>query len=328
MNGIDILILGVFFISTLIGAMRGFTKELLSLFSWGGAVSLSYLFLPVAQGFVHEYVSNPIMAGGIALLCTFIVFLVILSIIANMIAGYIHESSFRGIDHSLGFGFGILRGVFFISAVELGMSTFWPRQIQPLSIQNARFVPMARKGGDVLLQVLPNSAGAWILAQAAKMENQVSGKLRERLKNEISGKLAEGSLQRLSQGSGNGHMANYGEESQVASQGYQQGASQVVVQSQQGHPVNSEMLVIRPQSGQAPQLAPASTVFPVTGPSGAEHASSSPAGLAQSAMPQDKQLTVDALSQLKPRSSTPEENGYTRSQRDDMNRLFQAAEGG
>jgi len=322
MNGIDVLILGVFFISTLIGAMRGFTKELLSLFSWGGSISLSYLFLPIAQGFVHEYISNPMMAGGVALFCAFILFLVVLSIIANIIAGYIHESSFRGIDHSLGFGFGILRGVFFISAVELGMSTFWPRQIQPPSIQNARFVPMARKGGDMLLQALPNSAGTWILAQAAKMENQVSSKLRERLKSEFSD-MGAGSSH------GNGHITNHGGETQIVSQGYPQNPSHTIIHSRQGEPVQSEMLIIRPpQPGQAPQLAPASGVYPVAGSAGGVQPSSSPAGLAQSAMPQDKQSTVDALSQLKPRSSLPEDSGYTRSQRDDMNRLFQSADGG
>jgi len=113
MNGLDFAILGVFFVSTLIGAMRGFTKEILSLFSWGGAISLSYIFLPVGRSLVQPYIGNPMMADGAALFCTFIISLILLSIIANIIASYIHESSFRGVDHSLGFGFGMLRGVVF-----------------------------------------------------------------------------------------------------------------------------------------------------------------------------------------------------------------------
>ena len=170
MNGIDIIILVVFFASTLIGAMRGFTKELLSLFNWGGSVTLSYIFLPVARSFAQPYIANPMMADGVAIFCLFITSLIMLSIVANIIAGYIHESSFRGIDHSLGFGFGILRGVVFISAAELIFSTFSPRHSQSPTFQSARFIPMARKGGDTLLQILPSAARGWILDQAIKVD--------------------------------------------------------------------------------------------------------------------------------------------------------------
>jgi len=50
-----------------------------------------------------------------------------------------------------------------------------------------------------------------------------------------------------------------------------------------------------------------------------------PQGLGQPT--RDKQTTVDELSRLKPQSSPKEDGGYTRGQRDDMNRLFQSAEG-
>jgi membrane protein required for colicin V production len=187
MNGLDIAILVAFFISVLIGALRGFTKEFLSLFSWGGAVTLSYVFLPIGRSLVSPYIANPMMADGAAIFCLFIISLILLSIVANIIAGYIHESSFRGVDHSLGFGFGILRGVIFISAAELIFSTFSPRHAQSSTFQTARFIPMARKGGDTLLQILPGSAREWILDQAIKVENQLNAKVKENIKNEIEG---------------------------------------------------------------------------------------------------------------------------------------------
>ena len=324
MNGIDIVILGVFLMSTLIGAMRGFTKELLSLFSWGGSLFFSSLFLPVVQGFMHQYIANPVMAGGAGFFCSFILSLVILSIIANIIAGYIHESSFRGIDHSLGFGFGIVRGVAFISIAELAFSTFWPRQNQPPSIQTARFVPMARKGGDIVLQILPHSTRTWILEQAAKVENQTQSKLRDSLKD-VAPNIIEsvhGGIPSLP----TEYTGQQGQDPrQIIVQGSpQQGLPQVMVPSQQGSQMPSQMLVIRPpQPGQAPQLAP-------VGNSSESMPYSRPAGLAQSAAPRDKQSTVDALSRLTPQSSPhkDEERGYTQGQRDDMDRLFRAADGG
>lgn len=348
MNGLDIAILVVFFVSALIGAMRGFTKELLSLFSWGGAIALSYIFLPIARGFVHPYIANPMMGDGAGFFCLFIGFLIILSIMANIIAGYIHETSFRGVDHSLGFGFGMLRGIVLISAVELLVSTFWPRHTQSATIQTARFIPMARKGGDTLLQILPVSARAWILEQAVKVENQVSSKVHDQLKNAAPQIFSEGGPKEVSGGSvpgagvgpgGPGYegaapslnhppagqpplqqpLANMPMRMQGSSQGIQP----------QGGQIQSPMVVIRPpQPGQMPQLAPAPGSAPavnsmVQGGSVAPQ----PGGLRQSAMPRDTQATVDELARLKPQSTPKEDSGYTRGQRDDMNRLFQAADG-
>lgn len=333
MNGLDIVILVAFFSSTLIGAMRGFTKEILSLFSWGGSIALSYIFLPAARGFVHPYIANPMMADGAALFCLFIIFLIILSIIASIIAGYIHESSFRGVDHSLGFGFGMLRGVVFISTVELVFSTFSPRHIQSSTIQTARFVPMARKGGDIVLQILPASLRATIMEQAAKVENQINAKVHERLKTGNTGEpgtegsasegLFEGSDHKgASEGAADygGHASLFNHSSGGLSP--MPGSLQRMAQSQQGgqaQPQGGNNHLSQP--GQLSPLASSSESRLVTG-----HPSP-PGGIGRSASPQDTQLTVDELARLKPQSSPKKESGYTRGQRDDMNRLFQAADG-
>ena len=332
MNGIDIIILGVFFASVLIGVLRGFTKELLSLFSWGGATSLSYACLPMARTLVTPYIGNPMMADGVALFCLFIIFLIFLSIIASMIAGYIHESSFRGVDHSLGFGFGILRGVVVISMVELLLSTFWPRHTQSPTIQSARFVPMARKGGDTMLQILPNSLRESILDQAIKVENQVQTKIKENLKAEAAA-YAEG----LKQGDPNllGALAPHpeGQPHVPASQP----SLPLTIHGQPGSQTQgqSQMVVIRPsQPGQPPQLGTVPDGTPVLASPGGQGVGTSSLpleqnvkGVGQAAVNQDTQATVDELARLRPRSTQKEENGYTRGQRDDMNRLFQAADG-
>jgi len=341
MNGLDIAILGVFSMSTLIGALRGFTKELLSLFNWGGAIVLSYTFLPVGQEFVRSYIANPLMASGAAFGVLFIIFLVILSIIAHIIAGYIRDSSFRGVDHSLGFGFGILRGIVIISAAELIFSTFSPRYAQSPMIQSARFIPMVRKGGDTLLQLLPASLYTTVLEHAKKAENQARIKIHEQLKDMAEAGLSAESLsQNFPQGG-----VPLAHSSPTIIQGlppsspppasYPSGPdptySQVVPSSQGGQPVPSQMVVIRPgQPGQVPQLATASDQVPAM-VDRMNQGNSTPVsmvpGLGQSNMIQDPQTTVEGLARLKPQSSPKEDSGYTRSQRDDMNRLFQAANG-
>jgi len=345
MNGLDIIILATFFVSALIGAMRGFTKELLSLFSWGGAVTASYICLPAARFIVQPYIANPMMADGAAIFCLFIISLIILSIIANIIAGYIHESSFRGVDHSLGFGFGILRGIVFISAVELIFSTFSPRHAQSSTFQAARFIPMVRKGADNLLQILPSSLREQILSQAIKVENQLNAKIKENAKGEL-GPYEEMLKHSHPSLSGDSPSPQSGEE-QPSTQLSTQLSTQPSPLSlpltihgrsesqQQGVSRDSQMVVIRPsQPGQVPQLATAPEGAPLMANSGNQGkgppsplARSSVRGIGQPPLHQDTQATVDELARLKPRSTEKEEAGYTRGQRDDMDRLFQAADG-
>ncbi len=336
MNGLDIVILVTFFGSTLIGALRGFTKELLSLFSWGGAVTLSYIFLPIARGFVQPYIANPMMGDLAAIFCLFIISLILLSIIANILAGYIHESSFRGVDHSLGFGFGILRGVIFISSLELLLSTFWPRHTQSPTIQTARFTPMVRKGGDTILQILPSAARGWILDQAIKVENQLNAKIKEGLKSE-AGAFGETPKDTIPKDGLSSQEPLAGQPPQGSSPGLPltiHGHPQGMMHSQ-GQQVPPQMVVIRPpQPGQVPQLATAPQGASPPMDPGNQGATTSPLptgsnvrGIGQPVRPQDTQTTVDELARLKPRATEREDSGYTRGQRDDMNRLFQAADG-
>jgi membrane protein required for colicin V production len=357
MNGLDVVILVTFFASTLIGAMRGFTKEILSLFSWGGAIALAYIFLPLGRSWVSPYIVNPMMADGAALFCMFVVSLVFLSIIASIIAGYIHESSFRGVDHSLGFGFGMLRGVVFISTAELIFSTFSPRHSQSLTFQQARFIPMVRKGGDTVLQLLPASLRATILEQAIKVENQVNAKVQDHLKHTapnmfaggapkmgLEGGFGPGGHAGTAPGASSGGNGMQGQGYDGSAQSHQmspQGSGQGTMQSQmaqppmmhqQGAPIHPGMGAV---PGQAPQYPssphmPPQSMHPGQGGGPQMNGQMSPPvspGIAQSAMPQDTQATVDQLARLTPQSSPTEDSGYTRGQRDDMNRLFQAADG-
>lgn len=352
MSGLDIAILAVFFVSALIGALRGFTKEVLSLFSWGGAISLSYMLLPLGRAMVQPYIANPMMVDGVALFSIFIIALIILSIIANMIAGYIHESSFRGVDHSLGFGFGMLRGVVFISATELIFSTFTPRQTQSATIQSARFIPMVRRGGDIVLDFLPTSLRNLILEQALKVEEHVNAKAQENLKHALPAEGIKGSLMNqfvvgnsspggpISEGGIAGgqhsHSSSYPPTSHPSptyngqSQGpLNGGMHQHEVMLQPHVSAQSGMVVIHPQQPAGVPLLQPQNQPPYAAdsqPAVSQVPSSYPQGLGQRGT-QDRQKTVDELSRLKPQSSPKEDAGYTKGQRDDMNRLFQSVDG-
>jgi membrane protein required for colicin V production len=304
MTGLDIAIIGVLFTSALIGIVRGFTKEVFSLFTWGGAATISWWMLPMARGFVHSYIANPMIADGAAIFVLFILSLIILSIISNILAGHIRDSSFGGVDRSLGFGFGILRGVILISAAELIFSTFTPRQAQSPMIKSSKFIHLVRNGGDSLLRILPTSLYDMILSQAAKAENQIKSQASEQIVRK-----AQNALPQIPRGTQGEQIPPSSEMLPPPQMGSPQDPSQTLTSQnlQQGGPSS----LLTPQASTGPK-----EMLPQNLP---------PRGLGESTMLQDKQSTADNLGRLQPLAPQrkAQDLGYRSEHRGDMQRLIE-----
>lgn len=155
MTGIDILILSIMGISCVMGIVRGVTREILGLLTWGGSAFAAYVTYPMGGEFAQNYIPNPMFADSAAALVLFILFLVIFSIITYNISSVVRASPVSGLDRGLGFAYGITRGAVLICAAEIAVSLFIPRESQSESFANARFVGMVRRGADELLMVFP-----------------------------------------------------------------------------------------------------------------------------------------------------------------------------
>ena len=312
MTGLDIAIIGLLSASALIGIARGFTREIFSLFTWGGAATISWWMLPMVRGFVHSYIANPMIADGAAIFVLFIISLIVLSIISNILASHIRDSSFGGVDRSLGFGFGILRGVILISAAELVFSSFTPRQAQSPMIQSSRFIQLARNGGDSLLRILPASLYDMVISQAAKVENQVRSQASEKMVGEVQNALPQMAPSHMMPGGTQimPHPSSPPSETLPTPHvmGTQQDPSQITI-------------IQNPQQGTS---APFSS-SQVSTDSEMLRKNPAPRRLGESTMPQDTQSAADNLGRLQPLS--PQKNvsdsGYRSEHRGDMQRLIE-----
>ena len=315
MTGLDIAIIGLLLASALIGIVRGFTREVFSLFTWGGATTISWWMLPMARGFVHSYIANPMIADSAAIFVLFIISLIILSIFSNILASHIRESSFGGIDRSLGFGFGILRGVILISAAELAFSTFTPRQLQSPMVQSSRFIHLVRNGADSLLRILPVSLYDMILSQAAKVESQARSQASGKIAGEARGILDQIAPSDMTPGDVRGK--------QIMPRPFLPPSTVLPTPQVMGsHQNPSQMAVIQnpPQEGPAPFVSSQAPADPDMPPKAAP-----PRRLGESAMPQDTQSTADKLGRLQPLSpqKNASDSGYRSEHRGDMQRLIE-----
>ena len=111
MTMIDIAILAIVIISLAIGLARGFIREILSLFSWFGALWIAYTNAVAGAGYLEGYITQLSFRVVVAFAGIFIVSLILFSIISHLLYRLLAIAGISGVDRSLGLLFGLLRGV-------------------------------------------------------------------------------------------------------------------------------------------------------------------------------------------------------------------------
>lgn len=157
MGGFDWIIAVIFIISVLIGAMRGFAKEALSLAAWVVSIWLALTFCSEAGEFVNQYIRipNPTFREWAGFALIFLGGLIVFELVSYLIIKLLIRGPVRGIDHVLGIGFGALRAaaiivVFVIvgRGFALEESGWW---------QNSRHIGYFEMMADSIEPLLPES---------------------------------------------------------------------------------------------------------------------------------------------------------------------------
>jgi len=195
MNGADAAVIIVVLISAGIGLIRGFTKEILSVVSWLGAGMGTFIALPLAQHLARQHIANPMIADIATAVVVFILFLIIFSLISHFLSGLVRQSALGGIDRSLGFGFGVLRGIVFLCLLEIAMGCFVARSHQPSSIKDSRFSSLIYQGSDFLFQISPPSLCGFITQQQQRRVSE-AGSEGTSVVNEMVGVVVQDQLQK------------------------------------------------------------------------------------------------------------------------------------
>tara|TARA_B100001964_G_scaffold202678_1_gene231208 strand:- start:89 stop:592 length:504 start_codon:yes stop_codon:yes gene_type:complete len=114
---IDIVIIGLSVLSSLLGLIRGFVKEFLSLTKWLLSAYITYISFEQIKSFLSAYIRDTIIIEFLASGVVFGIIFLILSIIFNFISRIINTQSLGLIDKILGFSFGFLRIILIFSLI-------------------------------------------------------------------------------------------------------------------------------------------------------------------------------------------------------------------
>ena len=160
---LDIILLMVMLISGLLAMIRGFMREILSIGAWGvAAVVTLYSYsrvLPVAkQYFNSDMVAAAVSAGGV-----FLATLLIVSIITARISDMVLDSRVGALDRTLGFLFGLGRGLVIVVVAFLFFALLVPDRSQPDWVRSAKSKVVLQNTGQWLMSMLPDDPESTIL---------------------------------------------------------------------------------------------------------------------------------------------------------------------
>ena len=152
--------LGILLVSGLFATYRGFLNETLSIVAYAvaavGAVVMAPLLKPLAQ----SVVGPDWLAYGLSLVGLFLVLLIPLSFISFRISESVQGSPIGPLDRSLGFVFGVARGLVIVGAAYLVFSLLAPPKDHPDWIREARLLPVVKGTADVLRSLGGRDKGA------------------------------------------------------------------------------------------------------------------------------------------------------------------------
>jgi membrane protein required for colicin V production len=160
---LDILLLVVMLISGLLAMIRGFMREILSIGAWIIAALVTLYgyarVLPVAQGYFNSnMVAAAVTIGGIFLLT-----LLIVSVITVRISDMILDSRVGALDRTLGFLFGLGRGLIIVVVAFLFFAWLVPDRSQPEWVRGAKSKVVLQSTGQWLISMLPDDPEKTIL---------------------------------------------------------------------------------------------------------------------------------------------------------------------
>ena len=126
MNWADWAIIGIFSLSCLIGLIRGFVREALSLIIWVAAVLVAKVFGGQLEILLVDQIESPSVRLMTAYAVLFIATLLLGAMLSYLIGALVRATGLSGTDRLLGMVFGAARAFIIVMALLILLPGFIP----------------------------------------------------------------------------------------------------------------------------------------------------------------------------------------------------------
>jgi membrane protein required for colicin V production len=160
---LDIILLAVMMVSALLAMVRGFMREILSIASWGAAAIATVYAFPRLEPIAKQYINNDTVAKAVSIAGVFLGTLLLVSIVTIKISDMILDSRVGALDRTLGFLFGLGRGLVIVVVAFLFFAWLVPDRSQPEWVRGAKSKVVLQGTGQWLMSMLPDDPESTIL---------------------------------------------------------------------------------------------------------------------------------------------------------------------
>jgi membrane protein required for colicin V production len=156
MSALDIFVILLLAGGALVGFVRGFVHELLSLFAWVVAIAVLKLFHGQLSEGLAPSVGTDAAAAVLAFALLFVPSFLFVKLLARSIGGRTRRSVLGPVDRVLGSGFGFLKGLlgatlFFLLANLATDMIYGPQADRPEWMTSSRTYPLLNASGRAIV---------------------------------------------------------------------------------------------------------------------------------------------------------------------------------
>jgi membrane protein required for colicin V production len=173
LTGADVLILLVLVGSTLIGLLRGFVREAVSLAFWVVAIWAAWKFGPVVEPHLGGLMADPKIAPWVGRLVILVLVLLLGWLIGMLLSYFTRSMGLGPLDRAIGLLFGVVRGMVLVGLMVIGGELLHLNQEDWWS--RSKLIPYGETVGDWLRAMVGERGEPW-----SKLERLTGVKVRAR----------------------------------------------------------------------------------------------------------------------------------------------------
>lgn len=169
---LDIIVLSVMLLSGLLAMIRGFMREILSIAAWATAAIATLYAFPRLLPQAKAYFNNDTIAAIAVIAGVFVGTLVVATIITSKISDMVLDSRIGALDRTLGFLFGLGRGLLIVVVAFLFFAWLVPDKQQPDWVRTAKSLSVLQSTGNWLMSMLPDDPETTILKRLKRDKDE------------------------------------------------------------------------------------------------------------------------------------------------------------
>jgi len=143
--------------SGFLAMLRGLTREMLSIMSWALAALVTLFAYSHFKGDVRGLIDTPMLADATLIAVVFISSLIVFSLLTANVSERVLDSRVGAVDRTLGFVYGLVRGLILVVIAYLIVGQIVERQNLPKWVTQARSLYLIESAGDTIKSFLPDN---------------------------------------------------------------------------------------------------------------------------------------------------------------------------